>query len=58
MAPRVQWVHSRAAGLDNQLFPDLVASPAVMTNGSGVFSAPLGEFAMARCSSSPRVSAA
>ncbi|MGO9256423.1 MAG: D-2-hydroxyacid dehydrogenase [Bryobacteraceae bacterium] len=47
MCPRVQWVHSRAAGLDNQLFPDLVASPAVMTNGSGVFSAPLGEFALA-----------
>lgn len=46
MCPRVEWVHSRAAGLDNQLFPDLVASPAVMTNGSGVFSAPLGEFAL------------
>ncbi|HTX38281.1 MAG TPA: D-2-hydroxyacid dehydrogenase [Bryobacteraceae bacterium] len=47
MCPRVQWVHSRAAGLDSQLFPDLVASPAVMTNGSGVFSPPLGEFALA-----------
>jgi phosphoglycerate dehydrogenase-like enzyme len=47
MCPRVRWVHSRAAGLDNQLFPELVASPAVMTNGSGVFSPPLGEFALA-----------
>jgi len=47
MCPHVQWVHSRAAGLDNQIFPELVASPAVLTNGSGVFSPPLGEFALA-----------
>jgi len=47
MCPRVRWVHSRAAGLDNLLFPELVESPAAMTNGSGVFSAPLGEFALA-----------
>jgi len=47
MCPRVQWVHSRAAGLDGQLFPELAASPAVLTNGSGVFSPPLGEFALA-----------
>ena len=44
MAPRVRWVHTRAAGLDNLLFPELVASPAVLTNGSGVFSHSLGEF--------------
>lgn len=47
MCPRLEWVHSRAAGLDNQLFPELVASPALLTNGTGVFSAPLGEFALA-----------
>jgi phosphoglycerate dehydrogenase-like enzyme len=47
MCPEVAWVHSRAAGLDNQLFPALIASPAVLTNGSGVFSPPLGEFALA-----------
>ncbi len=47
MCPGVRWVHSRAAGLDNQLFPELVASAAVLTNGSGVFSPPLGEFALA-----------
>ena len=46
MAPQVRWVHTRAAGLDNLLFPDLVASPAVLTNGSGVFSQALGEFAL------------
>lgn len=47
MAPRVRWIHARAAGLDTLLFPELVASPAILTNGRGVFSEPLGEFAMA-----------
>jgi phosphoglycerate dehydrogenase-like enzyme len=47
MCPRVKWVHSRAAGLDGVLFPELVESPVPLTNGSGVFSPPLGEFALA-----------
>jgi phosphoglycerate dehydrogenase-like enzyme len=47
LAPQVRWVHTRAAGLDNLLFPELVASPAVLTNGSGVFSQSLGEFVLA-----------
>jgi phosphoglycerate dehydrogenase-like enzyme len=46
MCPRVQWVHSRAAGLDNVLFPELIESPVPLTNGSGVFSQSLGEFAL------------
>jgi phosphoglycerate dehydrogenase-like enzyme len=46
MCPRVQWVHSRAAGLDGMIFPELVAHATVLTNGSGVFSPPLGEFAL------------
>jgi phosphoglycerate dehydrogenase-like enzyme len=46
-SPKVRWVHSRAAGLDNLLFPELVQGPAMLTNGSGVFSASLGEFALA-----------
>jgi len=45
--PGVRWVHSRWAGLDNLLFPELVESPAILTNGSGVFSQSLGEFALA-----------
>ncbi len=45
--PRVRWIHSRNAGLDNLLFPELVASPVRLTNGSGVFSQSLGEFALA-----------
>jgi phosphoglycerate dehydrogenase-like enzyme len=47
MCPRVRWVHCRAAGLDNLLFPELIASPVPLTNGTGVFSAPLGEFVLA-----------
>ncbi len=46
-SPNVRWVHSRSAGLDNVLFPELVASPVSLTNGSGVFSQALGEFALA-----------
>ena len=47
MAPKLAWVHSRNAGLDAFLFPELVESKVTLTNGSGVFSAPLGEFALA-----------
>jgi phosphoglycerate dehydrogenase-like enzyme len=47
IAPRVEWVHSRAAGLDGLLFPALVESPVPLTNGRGVFSQSLGEFAVA-----------
>ena len=46
-SPRVRWVHSRSAGLDKSLFPELVHSPVPLTNGSGVFSQSLGEFALA-----------
>jgi phosphoglycerate dehydrogenase-like enzyme len=44
VAPRVRWVHSRAAGLDDQLFPELAESPVPLTNARGVFSEILGEF--------------
>ena len=46
MCPKVRWVHSRSAGLDNVLFPELVESPVPLTNGRGVFSQSLGEFAL------------
>lgn len=44
---KVRWVHSRAAGVDDLLFPELVDSEVLLTNGSGVFSASLGEFVLA-----------
>src|SRR5260370_15923243 len=47
VAPRVKWIHSRAAGLDSLLFQELVESNALLTNGSGVFSQSLGEFVIA-----------
>lgn len=47
MCRDVRWVHSRSAGLDHVLFPELVASDVPLTNGSGVFSLSLGEFSLA-----------
>jgi phosphoglycerate dehydrogenase-like enzyme len=44
--PDVRWIHSRAAGVDNLLFPELVNSEVLLTNGRGVFSASLGEFVL------------
>ena len=46
MCPRIRWVHSKAAGLDTMLFPELVGSPVPLTNGRGVFSQSLGEFVL------------
>ena len=43
-ANKVRWVHSLSAGLDGVLFPELVASPVVVTNARGVFREPLAEF--------------
>jgi phosphoglycerate dehydrogenase-like enzyme len=47
MSHRLRWVHSRSAGLEQTLFPELVESEVILTNGSGVFSPSLGEFALA-----------
>jgi phosphoglycerate dehydrogenase-like enzyme len=46
MAPAVRWVHTRAAGLDDLMSPELVAHRAMLTNGTGVFSPSLGEFVL------------
>jgi len=47
MSPRLRWIHSRSAGLEQSLFPELIESEVILTNGSGVFSPSLGEFALA-----------
>jgi phosphoglycerate dehydrogenase-like enzyme len=47
MAPRVRWIHSRSAGLDVLLFPELAESAVPLTNARGVFSEILGEFVIA-----------
>lgn len=46
-SPKLRWVHSRNAGVDSLLFPELIESPIPLTNGSGIFSQSLGEFALA-----------
>jgi phosphoglycerate dehydrogenase-like enzyme len=45
--PNLGWVHSRSVGLERTLFPELIESSVVLTNGRGVFSPSLGEFALA-----------
>jgi len=47
MSNRLRWIHSRSAGLEQALFPELIESEVILTNGSGVFSSSLGEFALA-----------
>jgi phosphoglycerate dehydrogenase-like enzyme len=46
MCPKLQWVHSRSAGLERTLFSELVEGDVILTNGSGVFSPSLGEFVL------------
>jgi phosphoglycerate dehydrogenase-like enzyme len=47
ISPRLRWIHSRSAGLEQTLFPELIDSKVIVTNGRGVFSPSLGEFALA-----------
>ena len=35
-APRLQWVHSSAAGVGGMLFPAMIESPVVMSNSRGI----------------------
>ena len=46
-APGLGWFHSRSAGLEGVLVPELVASPTTITNGRGAFSHSLAEFVLA-----------
>jgi phosphoglycerate dehydrogenase-like enzyme len=45
-APRLKWVHSWAAGADNDLFPEMLASPVVLTSSAGNGAIPLAEHSM------------
>lgn len=46
MSRRLRWLHSRSAGLEHMLFPELIESQVILTNATGVFSDSLGEFAL------------
>lgn len=43
----LRWIHSRFAGVDSMLFPELINSDVSLTNARGVYSARLGEFSLA-----------
>ncbi|MBS1841675.1 MAG: D-2-hydroxyacid dehydrogenase [Acidobacteria bacterium] len=44
--PKLKWIHSRSAGLEQTLFPELRDSTVPLTNGTGVFSPALAEFVL------------
>ncbi len=44
---RLRWVHSISAGVDHLLFPELIESEVVLTNGRGAFKRALAEFVLA-----------
>jgi phosphoglycerate dehydrogenase-like enzyme len=46
MTPKVRWIHSLSAGVENTLFPELIESPLPLTNSRGIYARSLGEFAM------------
>jgi phosphoglycerate dehydrogenase-like enzyme len=45
-ARRLRWIQIAAAGVGSTLFPELVESHVVLTNGSGIHSAAMGEHAL------------
>src|SRR5262245_58648904 len=44
---RVRWIHSLWTGVDGILRPEVLAHPAPLTNGRGVFRWPLADWVMA-----------
>ncbi|MDQ4117442.1 MAG: D-2-hydroxyacid dehydrogenase [Actinomycetota bacterium] len=42
----VRWVHTASAGVDRVAFPELLNSPAVLTNSRGVFDRPMAEWVL------------
>ncbi len=46
-APRLEWVHSGAAGVASSLHPAMLASRVLFTNSAGIHAVPMAETAMA-----------
>jgi phosphoglycerate dehydrogenase-like enzyme len=46
-ARRLRWIHSPAAGVGGMLFPEMVASPIVMTNSRGLSAPSIAEHTIA-----------
>lgn len=47
VATRLRWIHSPAAGVGGMLFPEMVASPVVITNSRGVSADTMAEHVVA-----------
>lgn len=43
-AKRLRWAHSAAAGVGNVLYPEMVASDAVLTNSATIHAIPIAEY--------------
>ena len=46
-APRLRWVHSAAAGVGAALFPEMLASDAILTNSAGIHAPPIAQHVVA-----------
>ena len=44
---RLKWIHFGVAGLENNLFSDLLKSKTIITNASGIHAGPVSEFVIA-----------
>ena len=44
---KLQWVHSISAGVESLVFPEMIDSPATLTNGRGAYKRSLAEFVIA-----------
>eukprot|EP00742_Colponemidia_sp_Colp-10_P002894 GILJ01003089.1.p1 GENE.GILJ01003089.1~~GILJ01003089.1.p1 ORF type:complete len:334 (-),score=36.29 GILJ01003089.1:260-1222(-) len=47
ISPNLKWIHSRSAGVEKLLFPELVESSIPLTNAKHAFSRSLGEYFVA-----------
>jgi phosphoglycerate dehydrogenase-like enzyme len=45
--PRLRWVHSLTAGVDDLLFPELLERSILVTNGAGAYATAIAEYAFA-----------
>ena len=45
-ARKLKWIHSTAAGVSQLMYPELRGSGVILTNPSGIFSAPMAEHTM------------
>jgi phosphoglycerate dehydrogenase-like enzyme len=46
-APRLRWIHSPAAGIGGMLYPEMLASPVVLTNSRGLSAETIAEHILA-----------